>query len=176
MRLEVTRRAGLAVRAMAALAPLGTRAKAGDLAAALETTAGFVPQVVGPLVKAGWVRSIPGPTGGYALTDRAAHASVLDVLEAIDGPTDNGRCVVEDQACGGGDAPCALHEAWSLARAALMSQLSSQVAVPAAPAVDLLDTPSSPATPVTATPMTATPTTATRERESLADVVPATVS
>lgn len=170
---------------MAALAPVGTRAKAGDLAAALETTAGFVPQVVGPLVKAGWVRSIPGPTGGYALTERAAHASVLDVLEAIDGPTDTGRCVVEDHPCGGGDAPCALHEAWSLARAALLSQLCSQVAVPATPAVDLADTPPSPASPMPATPTPASPTpatpmTATHDREALvddpADVVPATVT
>ncbi len=115
---------------MAALAPAGTRVKAGDLAAALDTTAGFVPQVVGPLVKAGWVRSVPGPSGGYLLTADAAELSVLDVVEAIDGPTDTGRCVVEGHPCGSAGAPCALHEAWGSARAALTAVLAAQPAVP----------------------------------------------
>ncbi|QQS01914.1 MAG: Rrf2 family transcriptional regulator [Austwickia sp.] len=130
MRLEVTRRAGLAVRAVAALAPAGRPVKAVDLAAALATTAGFVPQVIGPLVKAGWVRSIPGPTGGYALTDAASAASVLDVVEAVDGPTENGRCVVEGHPCGSAGAPCALHAAWATSRAALLTDLARTPAVP----------------------------------------------
>ena len=130
MRLEVTRRAGLAVRALAVLSPPGTRVKAGEMAEVLGTTPGFVPQVAGPLVKAGWVRSIPGPTGGYALTPAAAHVSVLDVVEAIDGPTDSERCVVEGHPCGSAGTPCALHAAWAGARAALIEQLAGQPAVP----------------------------------------------
>lgn len=123
------------MRAVAALAPPGTRVKAGDLAVVLDTTPGFVPQVIGPLVKAGWVRSIPGPSGGYVLTDGAAGLSVLTVVEAIDGPTDSGRCVVEDHACGGGpDGPCVLHAAWIEARATLTAALAATPAVPAAPA------------------------------------------
>lgn len=118
------------MQAIAALAPPGNRVKAGDLAAALDTTAGFVPQVVGPLVKAGWVRSIPGPTGGYTLTESAAPLTVLDVVEAIDGPTDSGRCVVEGHPCGSAGAPCALHTAWADARAALTAALAAQHAVP----------------------------------------------
>lgn len=130
MRLEVTRKAGLAVRALAALAPPGNRVKAGELALALDTTPGFVPQVVGPLVKAGWVRSIPGPTGGYALTEDAVGRSVLEVVEAIDGPTDSGRCVIEGHPCGAAGAPCALHAAWADARAALTTTLAATCAVP----------------------------------------------
>ncbi|WP_116114697.1 Rrf2 family transcriptional regulator [Austwickia chelonae] len=131
MRLEVTRRAGLAVRALAALAPPGTRLKAGDLATALDTTAGFIPQVIGPLVRAGWVHSIPGPTGGYVLSEAATHLSVLDVVEAVDGPTDTGRCVVEDHPCGSTGAPCALHRAWSTARATLLDELATTPALSA---------------------------------------------
>ncbi|GAB77958.1 transcriptional regulator, BadM/Rrf2 family [Austwickia chelonae] len=130
MRLEVTRRAGLAVRALAALSPPGTRLKAGELATALDTTAGFMPQVVGPLVKAGWVRSVPGPTGGYVLSESAITLSVLDVVEAIDGPTDTGRCVVEGHPCGSAGAPCVLHRAWASSRAILRDELAATPALP----------------------------------------------
>ena len=44
MRLEITRRAELAVRAMVALGASEGRLKAPDLAEALGTTSGFVPQ------------------------------------------------------------------------------------------------------------------------------------
>jgi Rrf2 family protein len=122
MRLEITRRADLAVRAMALLAA-GDQFKAADLARALDATPGFVPQVVGPLVKAGWVRSDPGPTGGYVLVVGSESVSVLDVVEAVDGPTDAGRCVVADVPCGR-DSVCALHAAWARARDELTSSLA----------------------------------------------------
>jgi Rrf2 family protein len=121
MRLEITRRADLAVRAMGLLAA-GDQLKAADLANHLDTTAGFVPQVVGPLVKAGWVRSDPGPTGGYSLVAAPDDVTVLDVVEAVDGPTDTGRCVVADTPCNRDDV-CALHSAWSRAREELMASL-----------------------------------------------------
>ncbi|WP_094764034.1 RrF2 family transcriptional regulator [Luteococcus japonicus] len=135
MRLEVTRRAELAVQAMALLSPPGSRLKAPDLAEALQATRGFVPQVVGPLVKAGWVQSIPGPTGGYSLTPAGSSISVLEVIEAVDGPTATGQCVAHDQPCGQG-RPCALHEAWTKARTSLVATLSAVPAVPEAPAAE----------------------------------------
>lgn len=121
MRLEITRRAGLAVRAMGLLAD-GRRMKASDLARALGATPGFVPQVVGPLVKADWVRSDPGPTGGYTLVVAPTAITVLDVVEAVDGPTDAGRCVVADRQCDH-EAECALHVAWARAREELTASL-----------------------------------------------------
>lgn len=138
MRLEITRRADLAVRALALLAD-GRQLKAADLAAGLDATPAFVPQVVGPLVKAGWVRSDPGPTGGYLLVAAAQQVSVLDVVEAVDGPTDNGRCVVADMPCGSGRL-CALHGAWAGARDELTAALRAVTiadiaATPAADAV-----------------------------------------
>jgi Rrf2 family protein len=123
MRLEITRKADLAVRAMALLAE-GRQLKAADLAAGLGASAGFVPQVIGPLVKAGWVRSVPGPSGGYRLAAVPEQVSVLDVVEAVDGPTDSGRCVVADAPCGR-DTVCSLHRAWTRARDELMDSLRS---------------------------------------------------
>ena len=122
MRLEITRRAELAVRAMVVLGQADARVKAPALAAELGTTSGFVPQVVGPLVKAGWVRSHPGPTGGYVGCVDLSALSVLQVIEAVDGPTDGGRCVVADRACSSA-VPCSLHVAWGSARDELVGAL-----------------------------------------------------
>lgn len=124
MRLEITRRAELAIRALALLGRAPQRVKASVLADELETTMAFVPQVVGPLVKAGWVRSDPGPTGGYAVKVDLADVSVLDVIEAVDGSTDAGRCVVADRPCDAG-RPCVMHAAWGQARAQLVGVLQA---------------------------------------------------
>jgi Rrf2 family protein len=129
VRLEITRRADLAVRAMGVLGATPDRLKAPALAEALGTTVGFVSQVMAPLVKAGWVRSDPGPTGGYALRAPLAGVSVLDVIEATDGPTDTGRCVVADRPCNAVE-PCALHEGWTLARAELLATLATTPLTP----------------------------------------------
>jgi Rrf2 family iron-sulfur cluster assembly transcriptional regulator len=125
MRLEISRRADLAVRALLAIDRAPDRVKSEALAAELETTAGFIPQVVGPLVKRGWVRSDPGPRGGYSATVSLDRLSLLDVIEAVDGPTDVGRCVVAEGPCG--RAPhCALHAAWARARDELVTHLAAQ--------------------------------------------------
>ena len=126
MRLEVTRKADLAVRALRALQPAGVRRKSSDLAADLGTTAGFLAQVMTPLVRAGWVGSVPGPTGGYVAL--AGDPSLLAVIEAADGPTETGQCVVAGRPCDSSD-PCALHHAWLMARAALVATLATTPAI-----------------------------------------------
>ena len=123
MRLEVTRRSDLAVRAITTLAAADGRMKGRDLADALGTTVAFVPQVLNPLVSRGWLRSDPGPTGGYSATVDLAAVSLLEVIEAIEGPTLTGRCVLEDRPCNA-DATCALHGPWEKARTRLLDALA----------------------------------------------------
>ena len=123
MRLEITRKADLAARAMLLLARDGGRMKSADLAAALDTTAGFVPQILGPLVERGWIVSVPGPTGGYQATVAPERLSVLEVIEAVEGPTVTGRCIVVDRPCNQA-GHCTLHHPWSRARAGLLEELS----------------------------------------------------
>jgi len=124
MRLEVTRSSDLAARALVLLSTSDQRRKGSALAADLNSTAGYLSQVMTPLVKAGWVRSSPGPSGGYSLATDLESISVLDLIEAIEGPTDNGQCVLQNRACGGA-GPCTLHEAWSNARTQLVDKLAS---------------------------------------------------
>jgi Rrf2 family iron-sulfur cluster assembly transcriptional regulator len=135
MRLEITRRADLATRAMLELARLDRRAKAAELAARVGTTPGFLAQAMTPLVSRGWVRSEPGPTGGYAAAVGLDSVSVLDVIESVEGPTDSGRCVLEDRPCAGA-SQCALHQPWSRARSQLLSELGRTPLSALAPAED----------------------------------------
>jgi Rrf2 family protein len=124
MRLEITRRSDLATRALIELARQGRRVKSAELAGAIGTTPGFLSQAMTPLAARGWVRSDPGPTGGYLLSVDLAEVSVLEVIEAIEGPSDVGRCVLEDRPCGTA-GPCALHQPWQRARTQLLDELSS---------------------------------------------------
>ena len=133
MRLEVTRRSDLAVRSLQALAASSERVKGPELAEIVGSTSGFVSQVMTPLVRVGWVRSDPGPSGGYSLTADLDDVSVLAVIETIEGPTDSGRCVLADRPCNE-RGTCALHVPWLLASAQLRAQLDA-TSVAAAAAV-----------------------------------------
>ncbi|HEX5630433.1 MAG TPA: Rrf2 family transcriptional regulator, partial [Acidimicrobiia bacterium] len=65
----------------------------------------------------------PGPRGGYTLATDLTGRTLLEVIELIEGPTDDGRCVL-----GGpcrSEVRCAAHDAWSEARRALLDRLQS---------------------------------------------------
>lgn len=123
MRLEITRRADLATKGLLELAGDGGRLKASDLASRIGTTGGFLSQAMTPLVSMGWVRSDPGPTGGYQLSVDPGELNVLEVIEAVEGPTESGRCVLENRPCAA--TPCVLHQPWAVARGKLLAELSS---------------------------------------------------
>lgn len=130
MRLEVTRKSDLAVRSLRALAVAPERMKGPALATVVGSTSAFVSQVLTPLVRAGWVRSDPGPTGGYSLTADLETVSLRQVIETIEGPTDAGRCVLADRPCDEGGA-CALHEPWLRAQSQLLAELDATSVVDA---------------------------------------------
>ena len=46
----------------------------------------FLLKVLKPLVTAGILRSLKGPNGGYQLAKSPADVSILDIVEAVDGP------------------------------------------------------------------------------------------
>jgi Rrf2 family protein len=124
MRLEITRKSDLAMRAMISLTRFGGKTKASTLAEAVGTTTGFLSQVMNPLIVRGWVRSDPGPMGGYTCLIDINQVSVLDVIEVIEGPTDTVHCVLVDRQCSEA-APCAMHGPWSRARFILLRELGT---------------------------------------------------
>lgn len=123
MNLAFQRRTDLAFSVMRRLADSPSTVPGRRLADETGTTTSFLPQVVAPLVRAGWVDSDRGPGGGYRLTASAADVTVLDVIEAVQGPADDGRCALRDAPCPG-DRACPVHEAWSTARRFITTELS----------------------------------------------------
>lgn len=124
MRLEVTRRSDLAICALGLLGSTAGRLKTAELASRLGAAPSFMAQVLTDLGRTGWVESSPGPNGGHDLLVDLAEISVIDVIEAMEGPTDTERCVVATSPCGT-DGHCALHQAWTEARSVLLSHLSA---------------------------------------------------
>ncbi|MDH3294436.1 MAG: Rrf2 family transcriptional regulator [Acidimicrobiia bacterium] len=124
MRLDITRKSDLAVRALCVLGSQVTRLKGSDLAELIETTPGFLPQVVAPLVRRRWIDSTPGPTGGYLLGVQLDDISLLDVIEAVEGPLDLEVCVLDGGHCTETNH-CAVHGAWMRARHHLYEELAT---------------------------------------------------
>ncbi len=122
MRLEVLPRTELTLRVLQTLAD-GRRWRAAQIAEEVGTSSQYVAHLVAPLTRAGWVRSLPGPAGGHELIADLGDVSVLDLIEAVEGPVETGRCVMADRPCPAPE-PCALHEAWIPARDALTARLA----------------------------------------------------
>ena len=124
MRLEISKKTDGALRAICSLAEHDGRRNAEGIAADIGSSRQMVPKLMEPLVKAGWVASSPGPTGGYELRANLSEISALKLIEAVEG-------AVEDQRCGLRGTPCptieqcAIHEAWLPARTALLDKLGS---------------------------------------------------
>ena len=64
MRLKLNKSTDLALRAMRVLCAYGDRLAGTALARTLETSDYYLPQIMAPLVRRGWVTSTPGPNGG----------------------------------------------------------------------------------------------------------------
>jgi Rrf2 family protein len=77
-----------ALRALEHLAaqPGGRPATARDIAEAQGAPKRFLLRALKALVSAGLLRSLRGPAGGYRLARPAAKITLLEVVEAVDGP------------------------------------------------------------------------------------------
>jgi Rrf2 family transcriptional regulator, iron-sulfur cluster assembly transcription factor len=144
MRLTLTRQAEYALRILLLLATNESadrasglhpaRHKAAQIAAAAEVPAAFATRVLALLQRHGLLFARAGQHGGYTLGRAAGAISLLEVVEAVEGPLITRECVMRDGPCGQ-DGYCLLHDAWSAAREALRSvlartPLSSAVAQP----------------------------------------------
>ena len=124
MRLEMNRKTFLAIEAMWALEDAGERVQGAPLADTIGTSTAFIAQIMNPLVREGWVESTPGPGGGYTLGAELDDISLLEFVEALEGPIDD-RCALRGGECSQIDS-CAVHEAWQKARLLLIAELGTQ--------------------------------------------------
>ena len=126
MSFDLSRKGSYAVRAMVALAATrdGGLQKARRIAADTAIPAAYLPQILGALIRRGLVSSHAGPHGGYVLTREPDSISLLEIVEAVDGPLKSAECALRGGPCTPTD-PCMLHHRWQGAQAALVGQLAA---------------------------------------------------
>ena len=123
MRLELTKRADYAIRAVVALAAVpDERLSVRQIAADRDVPVRFLQQVMTDLVGAGMAEAVAGRTGGYRLTRPAAMISVLDVIEAVEGDSHRRTCVLRAGPCRL-NGVCDVHEVFAATQEAMLREL-----------------------------------------------------
>jgi Rrf2 family protein len=123
--MQLTRAADYAVRVMIHLAglPPETRASRAELAVAAECPEQFLSKVLQSLTRAGLVLSHRGNTGGFELPNMKPTVTLLEIVEAIEGPMRLNVCL-SDHSCTRQER-CPAHDVWVDAQAAMAQVLRS---------------------------------------------------
>lgn len=124
--MQITRQADYAVRAVLYLAGLngGGRAPTSQIAREERIPPSFLAKIVSQLSVAGMVQTSRGARGGVALARDPKDISLLEVVEAIDGPITLNECVADPSVCAFGD-DCPVHGVWRGAQEKLVAELSA---------------------------------------------------
>jgi Rrf2 family protein len=102
--------------------PEGTVVSRSLLAEAAEAPESFLSKILQALARAGLIQARRGVGGGFSLSAPGARASLLEVVESIDGPIALNACLTSGGSCHR-SAGCAAHQAWLRAQSAMLSVL-----------------------------------------------------
>ena len=124
--MQITRQADYAVRAMIYLAELGpqNRASTSQIAQEKKIPPSFLAKIVSQLSVAGLLQTSRGARGGVSLAKNPENISLLDVVEAIDGPILLNECVGNEGACSFGST-CPMKPVWCDAQKELVTRLEN---------------------------------------------------
>ena len=124
--MQLTRAADYAVRVMIHLAgfPPATRVSRSELSAAADCPEQFLSKVLQHLTRAGLMISHRGNTGGFEIEASHRSATLLEVVEAIEGPIKLNVCLTSDHGCNR-QGWCPAHPVWARAQQAMIDVLAS---------------------------------------------------
>jgi Rrf2 family protein len=124
--MQLTRAADYAIRVMVHMAslPPGVRANRTDLAASVGCPEQFLSKVLQSLNKAGLITSHRGNTGGFELPPARLRTTVLEIVEAVEGPIHLNVCLKSLEECG--RAPgCPAYPVWVKAQQSILEVLGA---------------------------------------------------
>lgn len=126
MNLTLTKRGDYAVRAAIHLARRWDDglAKLREISADMDLPRSYTPQVLGLLAGAGLAEARAGREGGYRLVRDPASITLLEIVEAADGPLRTSECTLRGGPCRWEDA-CAVHPSWVEATEAFRASLGA---------------------------------------------------
>jgi len=123
--MQLTRAADYAVRVMIQLAALPNHARVSlpSLAQATGAPESFLSKVLQSLARGEFITSQRGQSGGFLITPRGRRASMLEVIEAIDGAICLNVCLMHGRSCPR-KTRCPAHPVWARAQQAMLQVLS----------------------------------------------------
>lgn len=123
--MEISRRTDYGVRLILDLAglPDGKRASTQEVAERQNIPAPFLAKIISQLSLSGLVSTHRGAGGGVMLARPASEISLLQVIEALDGPVRLNRCAKEPGMCPH-DQICPVHPVWARAQENLETTLN----------------------------------------------------
>ena len=112
--MKLSTKGRYAVMAMADLASSsdGRPVPLGDIASRQEISLSYLEQLFAKLRRAGIVKSVRGPGGGYRLARPLADTRVADIMIAVEEPVDVTRCQHEAKGCMQSGMRCVTHDLW----------------------------------------------------------------
>jgi Rrf2 family protein len=125
MQASLGRKGDYSVRAVLDLARNnGDRRKAREIAEEMDIPHDYLTQILANLVQQGLLTAAAGPTGGYLLARPADDISLLEVVEAAEGPIGLEQCVLRGGPCSWEES-CPVHVPWARAQKAMAEQLAA---------------------------------------------------
>lgn len=122
----VTRKTDYAVRCILYLAQANERiANVTEVSRGMHIPKTFLAKIFQKLTKAGLVESIRGMNGGFRLSKSPADISLLDIVEAIQGPVCVNVCAVNGKKCSRSPS-CSVHPFWVKLRRDMNRQMREQ--------------------------------------------------
>lgn len=124
--MQITRQADYALRAVIYLSRLGPeeRAATSQIAQEQKIPPSFLAKIVSQLSVAGLLQTSRGARGGVSLARSPEEITVLDVVEAIDGPILLNECVACGGVCAFGDS-CPMKPVWCNTQSELVHRLKT---------------------------------------------------
>ena len=128
MQASLGRKGDYSVRAVLDLARHhGDRRKAREIAGEMDIPLRYLTQILAMLVQHGLLDALAGPSGGYTLARPPEEITLLEVVEAAEGPIKLEQCVLRGGPCSWEES-CPVHIPWAQAQNALAARLAPLVA------------------------------------------------
>lgn len=115
---QLTHSTGYAIRGLKRLVQAGRPMHIEQIALAERLSPTFMAKVFQSLARAGLVRSKRGRGGGVELARPASEMTVLEIVEAMEGPIMNRFCLLDHTADCGDGRHCQVHEIWAAVQTA----------------------------------------------------------
>ena len=124
--MKLSTRTRYGIRAMLELAEKGQKGplQIKIIARRQDISVKYLEQLMAILKSAGFVRSVRGARGGYALAKAANQIKLSDIFNCLEGPVTTAECIEDESYCAR-VADCVVRQVWTQVQEAIINVLQS---------------------------------------------------